>query len=804
MTGRAVSLGEGLRVRKHAAASAPVGAAVFDGGATATDVTRRRIAGRLDRVREVLLVGTVALAPLGLGGDRVWSWTVLQMLVAVAVLVWLARMAVRGEFAWVRLGGVGVVGLALVGRVLLQMAPLPREVVSAVSPRAAASPRVAALHDAAHEVLGLPAPAWMTVSIAPHATRVALAKWLMYGALFVLVLNHVRTRDRALRLLAAIVVVGVAQAAYGIYERFSAVPHIFWWPRLYQLGSATGTFINRNHFASFLAAPLVLALAGVVRHAPRGVAAKQLGPRLAGFFSDPRFGKWLILAVAAVVLVVGIALSTSRGAMLALGATALVALATLARKPAGRRAAVLVTVVVLVAAAVALWRGCETLAPRFALGGPDGASITDRLVIWRKTLPVIGEYPVLGAGLGAFQFAQMPHAHLQIATRRAIRAHNEYLQWTAELGVAGAVMLATLAVVYLVWFVKGFRHCRDRRLRLWSGACLLAALPILVHARCDFGLHVPAVSILLVTVLALAAAVVRLSRTATEQAGLGSRQWRPKSRRRGAVVASLLAVGVLGLLVWPARDLLAWAEIRDTDVEEVPSEAAAARARALAWTPDDPELLWQHTRATRAALDASCREKVAVMVRLLTGGRPIRADQVPAPAQEWLAPAVWADGAEWLTVPLARAVESAERAVLLCPGKAEFHLMRAHLELDRLRAGLRDEERLDLADRAADLAVTLAPNTSWVALDAGQYWATRWRLAPTPQAKANYERLLARAVRLNPGKSYEALRTAFVADGSLRAPEALASEHAFVQEELRKLRVNLDPTSPRRVTAPLP
>ena len=237
------------------------------------DLSRCRTTVWLDRLQEVLLVGALTLAPLPLGGARVWAWTVLEMLVGLAVAVWLVRLAIGGGPSPVRaasagaapaaaagLGAVGVFGAGLVTLVTLQMVPLPAWLV------AAASPHVAALHEAAHEAAGLPAPAWMTFSIDPHATRVALWQWLMYGACFLLVLNHVRTRRQALRLATALVAIGVLEAAYGIYERFqSPAPHIFWMIREHHLDSVTGTFINRNHFATFLAGPLILALVGVVR-----------------------------------------------------------------------------------------------------------------------------------------------------------------------------------------------------------------------------------------------------------------------------------------------------------------------------------------------------------------------------------------------------------------------------------------------------------------------------------------------------------------------------------------------------------
>jgi len=165
------------------------------------------------------------------------------------------------------------------------------------------------------------------------------------------------------------------------------------------------------------------------------------------------------------------------------------------------------------------------------------------------------------------------------------------------------------------------------------------------------------------------------------------------------------------------------------------------------------------------------------------------------------------------------------------PGRADFYLTLADLELDRVRAGQLDELRLRRADRAAELGLARAPNAAWIALRAGQYWAARAALAPTPEAWSEMRRLLARAVLLDPSQSYEAMRTAVAATGKLADAEAIASQDpaAFanqpsprlrrsaeatakaeageagrVQEELRKLRVNLDPDATRRTFLALP
>lgn len=78
----------------------------------------------------------------------------------------------------------------------------------------------------------------------------------------------------------------------------------------------------------------------------------------------------------------------------------------------------------------------------------EGAQIYDRFLIWQTTLHIFSDHAVIGAGLGSFE-ALYPH----YAAGRVIeirRAHNDYLQTLAELGMVGTgLLLAVLAL--LAW-----------------------------------------------------------------------------------------------------------------------------------------------------------------------------------------------------------------------------------------------------------------------------------------------------------------------------------------------------------------
>lgn len=126
-------------------------------------------------------------------------------------------------------------------------------------------------------------------------------------------------------------------------------------------------------------------------------------------------------------------------------------------------------------------------------------SFNSRLVIWGGVAEMIEAHPLHGTGPGTFStiFTQyQPPGFMS----RYFMAHNDYLQFTSEVGI--------LLIPIIVWMIialyrKGFKKLKNPS-RLVRGATLGAmtgVTAILIHSMVDFNLHIPA-NALLFTVLA--------------------------------------------------------------------------------------------------------------------------------------------------------------------------------------------------------------------------------------------------------------------------------------------------------------
>ena len=115
-----------------------------------------------------------------------------------------------------------------------------------------------------------------------------------------------------MQIAAVIVAAGAFQALYGSAEYLSGHQHIFAYAKKHYVDEASGTFINRNHFAGFLAVTLPFALALVFEGVRRLAPARSVRERLVRL-TEPSGVMLGAGALAAALIWTGVVLSYSRG-----------------------------------------------------------------------------------------------------------------------------------------------------------------------------------------------------------------------------------------------------------------------------------------------------------------------------------------------------------------------------------------------------------------------------------------------------------------------------------------------------------
>ncbi len=328
------------------------------------------------------------------------------------------------------------------------------------------------------------------ISVARGDSLLMALRHATYAGLFVLVITLTSRSHTRHSLLSAIVLIVTFQAAIGIISLRLLGDTAVGFDKLDHIGSATGTFTNRNVFAMMLAMGLNLAVGLAAKHV--SAAREQRRP----WWTD---GQLLVNLACCAVILSGILLSNSRmGLMVAVGSSALVLAASLSSRTNLKPLAFTSLVaVVLFGGLLALYG--VALIERLSDAGADAQT---RGRIYELSFALIGERPLLGWGAGSFpQAVQVVRNDGMITDTVINRAHNTYFSVFAELGlVAGAAFFVALLLPFLLIV----RHVTDRgaewRIAVMCSGALLAAA---IHSLVDYGLEIQSNALLWVTILAL-------------------------------------------------------------------------------------------------------------------------------------------------------------------------------------------------------------------------------------------------------------------------------------------------------------
>jgi O-antigen ligase len=200
-------------------------------------------------------------------------------------------------------------------------------------------------------------------------------------------------------------------------------------------------------------------------------------------------GHWLRLVVAIAFLALilfGLVLTVSRAAWLAVTVALLVVVLWAVASWIGRATGIssLVTLSGLLGVGLAVLLATSLIWPRTiaaalsAFAGNQSAS--GRLELLQRTVSLLGDYPLVGAGLGGFQMLYSTYA-LLVHVGYAWHSHNLFFDVALEQGVPGLLALASMWLLFacIVW----------QALSQQAGRCALGSLVVAAGSLLIVGLH---------------------------------------------------------------------------------------------------------------------------------------------------------------------------------------------------------------------------------------------------------------------------------------------------------------------------
>ena len=431
----------------------------------------------------VLYLALLVWAPVPLGSNRSWSWALLAFWVLALALWWLAGY-IRGRRAyptvlhdaWPML----LCGLLWLGYVWLQLVPLPVELLKLLSPQAAR-------WHAAAAAPGIVGAAPLTLDA--YATLEAACKSTAYMVFFALSLILLKDRDRIRYAAYALIISGVFQALYGGMISLAAQQ------------VASGTFVNRNHYAAYLVMCLSIGI-GVLIASLSGAKNLSWGRFIQNLM------QWIIspkmaLRLGLVVMVIALVLTRSRMgnssffiSLLVTGAIGLL----LAKRATKSMVILIVSLIAIDVFIVGTYFGTQRVIERIV---QTTAEPEDRGVVAGYALQMWKDYPVFGSGLGSFPVV-FPRYSAAGTLVSYTHAHNDYLEFAAEAGALGLSLLGLMVLMSFAAALRAQYLRRDPLMRGLSFAAMMGILALMIHSSVDFNLQIPAIALTFMLLLAFA------------------------------------------------------------------------------------------------------------------------------------------------------------------------------------------------------------------------------------------------------------------------------------------------------------
>lgn len=416
------------------------------------------------------LLGIIVCLPLPLASNRPWAWSLMEAWIFCVFAVWLFHNG-RGK------------------------APLPDYwkkfwlPVLALSCFAAFTLfQLSHLNTGSKSIFVLEELQWTQVSLDPYATTGYFLKTLAYICLFILTVALVNTEERVKKILQAFFFSGLIQAVYGSFMTLTGLEYGFFMKKEAYVGNATGTFINRNHFANYLvmctAAGTALMLIDICQYRFRSWKTALVDGL--NFLISKKMLSRLGLAV----IIAGIGFSVSRMGFvsLILSIFAAITLWIIFTKRLNKGSVVFLALLVLALWIVTSLFGLEQIIERL-----QNTSINSetRDEVIRDSLAYIDQHLLYGSGAGSY-YSVYPYYKSPDVNGLYEHAHNDYIQFVSEYGVIGTSFIALFVLSSAFIAITTMLKRRNPVMQAAGFTGIMIIVALLLHSLVDFNLQMMA------------------------------------------------------------------------------------------------------------------------------------------------------------------------------------------------------------------------------------------------------------------------------------------------------------------------
>jgi O-antigen ligase len=362
-----------------------------------------------------------------------------------------------------------------------------------------------------------------------YVGRQQLVRVVVYVALFFLVLHNLNRKESTTIVVMTLMAVGFILAFVGVAQFVKHYPTLLGVTRPAQyLARASGTFVNPNNFAAYLEMIVPIALASVMM----------------GRFSPT---VKVLLAYCAFAMLAGIAMSVSRGGIIAMAVTlVLFCFVLLAQRDFWLPAVIALGTMLILGLVFA--SQFDSIQRRFASAlHNERADFNGRIFYWQAAKELYARHHFWGIGPGHYD-VEFPSVRPFQVQQRAQYVHNDYLNTLCEWGTVGMGIIAIFCGLLAWQIVQAWQAFgrsssesvlkkSDRRAFILGATVGLVAL--MLHCIVDFNMQIPGDAITAITLMALIAAHARF---------VSERYWK-NPEVFGKICLTILAAGAVVYLV---------------------------------------------------------------------------------------------------------------------------------------------------------------------------------------------------------------------------------------------------------------
>lgn len=449
-------------------------------------------------------------APIPIGSNREWSMALLGAGALVITGGWLVSWT-RRPFevpAAVREARFSLLFLMLwAAYPLLQLIPLPIAVAEFIG---------GDVHTLYGELpAGMP-PEHAYLSLDRGATFSGFLRQCGLVAMFFSVLVLVTSAVRLRALMILMLVVGFAEAVYGLVL-FLSVEDLGLWAPGQAVGTVSGTYVNQNHFAGLMEMAIAVGL-GLLLGTRRSGGGLSRPSDLARFGLDILLSRRGAILFCILIMSAALILTTSRGGTGALAVGISVAIVVAVSKKGLRAKELRLGIAAVALALIALlWLGPGQFSEKLASSGLSSNRADQREVSYR----IIEDSSLAGTGVGTYRWIFPIYKDERFGGYFYEHAHNDFLEVLTEQGIVGFLLLTTGLVLILARVMRSFLRRHDPFMRGALFATIVGCVSLLVHGLVDFNLQIPANASFFFVLLGIGVVASKLrSESAIRQAGM--------------------------------------------------------------------------------------------------------------------------------------------------------------------------------------------------------------------------------------------------------------------------------------------